>query len=68
LQSSTNVSFSLSIKTGSMEIYDIHGRLVVKLPVNNHLTTWQGNHSSGRYFTRVVDGGMNIVKPFMVMR
>jgi hypothetical protein len=68
------VSFSLPVKLATLGIYDIHGRLVDKLPVSNGSTIWCGTStlgysvSTGRYFVKAVEGKGAIVQPFLFIR
>jgi hypothetical protein len=71
---SSFVSFSLSVKSATLGIYDIHGRLVARLPVVNGAAVWRGTGTSGnpvsagRYFARVMDGEHSITKAFLLLR
>jgi hypothetical protein len=73
-QRSSTVSFALSANSTIIGIYDIDGRLVVKLPVPNGTAVWQGTSaaakpvSAGRYFARVLEGKQNITKAFLLVR
>ena len=64
-QFSSYISFSLPVKTGSIAIYDIHGRMVAREYIENNAAIWRGNHASGRYFAQVTVGEKNIVKSFI---
>lgn len=67
-QFSSYISLSLPVKTGSIGIYDIHGRMVERVQVENNTAVWRGSHASGRYFAQVLVGGERIVKSFNIMR
>jgi hypothetical protein len=68
------VSFLLPIKSGVLNIYDIHGRLVTKLSVVNGAAIWRGAGgfgspvSAGRYFARVAEGEQDLSKAFVLVR
>jgi hypothetical protein len=62
------VSFAVSFKASTLGIYDIHGRLVEKLPVTNNSAVWRGSNATGRYFVKPLDGKQNVVKAFVVVR
>jgi hypothetical protein len=63
-----SVLFSLKIKTSSIGIYDIFGRLVARLPVVNNAAVWRGTIAAGRYFVKPLDGKQGMVKGFFVAR
>jgi hypothetical protein len=67
------VTFSLPIKSATFGIYDIHGRLVGKVPIVNGAGVWRGTSdpgpvSTGRYFATVLDGKGRIAQPFIFIR
>jgi hypothetical protein len=61
-------SFFLPVPTGSLAIYDIHGRLVQNLSITNNTATWRGKIPAGRYFARMADGKKDVVKAFVLVR
>jgi photosystem II stability/assembly factor-like uncharacterized protein len=65
---SSYMSFSLPVKTGTLAIYDIHGRIMARIPVKDNSAIWRGNCTPGRYFAKVSAGKANIVKPFMIVK
>jgi hypothetical protein len=62
------VAFTVPFKASVLGIYDIHGRLVEKLPVANNMAIWHGSNATGRYFVKPLDGKQNVVKAFVVVR
>jgi hypothetical protein len=68
-QTSSAVFFSLSGKTSSVSIYDIHGRLVASLPVKGTVAVLHGtNAAKGRYFVQVSGDTQKVVKSFMLVQ
>jgi hypothetical protein len=71
---SSNVFFSFSSKAIVVCIYDIHGRLVTRLPIRNGTALWCGTGASGnpvsagRYFARVAEGKQDLSKAFVLIR
>ena len=65
---SSYTSFTLPIPTGSLAIYDIHGRLIQTLSFKNNTAIWRGKTPAGRYFAKMTDGKRDVVKPFMVVK
>jgi hypothetical protein len=66
--SSSYINFSLPVTTGSLAIYDIHGRLVQKLSITSNMAVWRGKITAGRYFAKMTDGKRDMVKAFMVVQ
>ncbi len=67
-QFSSYTSFFLPVKTGSIAIYDIHGRMVAREHVEDNIAFWRGDHAPGRYFVQVLVGVANIAKSFVIVR
>jgi hypothetical protein len=64
---STRMVFTIPIKTSTLEIFDIKGHLVAKLPVENNSAIWRGTNAAGRYVARVSAGKRSVVRPFVVV-
>jgi hypothetical protein len=65
---SSYTSFTLSVPTGSLAIYDIHGRLIQNLSFTNNTAIWRGKIPAGRYFAKMTDSKRDVVKAFVVVR
>jgi hypothetical protein len=65
---SSYTSFSLPVPTGSLAIYDIHGRLVQNLSIINNSAVWQPKNATGRYVARMMLGKSNVSKAFVVVK
>ncbi len=65
-QLSSTVTFSLPERTQSVSIYDIHGRIVTRLPVNGSIAVWHRT-ARGRYFAKVVSENRDLIKGFTVI-
>jgi hypothetical protein len=67
-QFSSYISFSLPVKTGSIAIYDVHGRMVAREHIENNTAIWRGNHAPGRFFAQVLVGEENIIRSLIIIR
>jgi hypothetical protein len=65
---SSYTSFTLPVPTGSLAIYDIHGRLVQNLSIANNTAVWQSKNATGRYVARMMLGKSNVSKAFVVVK
>jgi hypothetical protein len=65
---SSYTSFSLPVPTGSLAIYDIHGRLIETLSVSNSTAIWNTKKAAGRYIARMMNGKSNVSKAFVVVK
>jgi hypothetical protein len=65
---SSSISFFLPVPTGSLAIYDIHGRLIEKLSVSNNTAIWNTKNAAGRYVARMMLGKSNVSKAFVVVK
>ena len=65
---SSSISFFHPVPTGSLAIYDIHGRLIQNLSFTNNTAFWRGKIPAGRYFAKMTDGERDVVKGFTVIK
>jgi hypothetical protein len=65
---SSYISFSLPVPTGTLAIYDIHGRKIEQLAVSNSTAVWNSRNAAGRYVARMMQGKRSVVKAFVVVK
>jgi hypothetical protein len=59
----------LYVKTTAIGIYDIRGKLLIKIPVVNNGAHWTTSAlASGRYIAKALDAKENIALPFVITR
>jgi Putative Ig domain len=62
------VTFSVPVETPLLEIVDVRGRSVAKLPVVNNTAVWHDEAFSGIFFAQVKHGEHRAVVPFFLVR
>jgi hypothetical protein len=69
MESPTTMTFHFSVKISSACIYDIYGRLIAKIPVENNAAVWNKRLiARGRYFVATIINNKSVVKPFLIIR
>jgi hypothetical protein len=66
---SGHLDIYLYVKTTAIGIYDIRGKLLIKIPVVNNGAHWTTSAlASGRYIAKALDAKENIALPFVITR